>query len=234
MSVVTTQFQACRPTPWSGRYRRVMGDVSVFHLRYVDGRLWPVVIWETGEGTATCRALGCAAATELADAVARAKRYAGGDEGGSFVVNEYRQVIVPSSDGDGKRFLAGWLNGTLLFENPFVPQEPIDLGDDGHLENGDPWKLPYIGVQYNLHRSGHIYFYQEDESGAQTLYPPRQDYDLIGAIRNVRPTGAVRILVNPAGLVLTKVPFQTSQQTEGFWQPVYVGCINSNLWFEKE
>lgn len=234
MNVVTAHFRACRPTPWSGRYRRVMGDASVFHLRYAGGRLWPMILWETEEGVGTCRAVECAAAVELVDAVARAKCCGGGDGGGSFVVNEYGQVIVPSSDGSGKRFLAGRLNGKLLFENPFLSQELIDLGDDGHLENGDPWKLPYVGMRYNLHRSGNIYFYQEDENGARSLYPPRQDYNLIRAIRNVRPNGAVRILVNPAGLVLTKVRFNASQQSEDFWQPVYVGCINPSLWFEKE
>jgi len=234
MSVMTAQFSPCRPTPWNGRYRRVMGDSSVFHLRFIGGRLWPVVLWDTEEGLATCRAVVCGAADGLAEAVARTKRHAGGNGGGSFLVNEFGQVIVPSSDGGRRRFLAGRLHGRLLFENPFLSEEAIDLADDMHLENGDPWKLPYVGVQYNLSRRGSIYFYQEDADGARSIYPPRQDYELIRAIRRVRPSGPVRFIVNLAGLVLTKVPFETCQRSEDCWQPVYVGSINPQLWFEKE
>ena len=233
MNVVTTQFHASRPIPWNGRYGRVIGDSTVFHLRYSNGRLWPVLIWHTDDGIATCRAIECAAAVELVDAVVQAKRHAGGEGGGSFLINEYGKVLVPASDGGGQRFLAGRLNGTLLFENPFLPEEPIDLGDDDLLENGDPWNLPYIGIPYHLHRAGYIYFYRQDESGGRIIYPPQQDQELIRAIRNVRPYGPVRILVNPAGLVLTKVPSRIHQQSED-WQPVFVGSINPNLWFEEE
>ena len=130
MNVVTTHFHACHPMPWNGRYGRVMGDGAVFHLRHTDGRLWPVLAWETDAGVAMCPAIDCAAAVGLVDAVARVKRHAGGEGGGSFLINEYGKVLVPASDGGGQRFLAGRLNGRLLFENPFLPEEPIDLGDD--------------------------------------------------------------------------------------------------------
>lgn len=235
MKVFATQFYPCRPTPWKGRYGRVMGDRAVFHLRHTDGHLWPVLDWQTDEGVASCRAIECAATVELIDAVARVKRHVGGgDGGGSFLINEYGKVLVPASDGGGQRYLAGRIIGRLLFENPFVPEEPIDLGDDELLENGDHWKLPYIGIPYHLHRSGNIYFYQHDTDGSRSIYPPEQDHDLINAIRNVRPYGPVRILVNPAGLVLTKVPFGIRKLSEDPWQPVFVGSINPNLWFEEE
>ena len=64
---------ASRPMPWKGRYGRVMGDRAVFHLRHTDGRLWPVIDWETAAGVATCRAIDCPAIVELVAAVARAK-----------------------------------------------------------------------------------------------------------------------------------------------------------------
>jgi hypothetical protein len=234
MNVVTTQFHACQPKLWNGRYGRVMGDGAVFHLRHTDGHLWPVLIWETDAGVATCRAIDCAATVGLVDAVAQAKRQVGGEGGGSFLINEYGKVLVPASDGGGRRFLAGCLNGRLLFENPFVPEEPIDLGDDETLQNGDPWKLPYIGIPYHLHRGGRIYFYQHDERGGRSIYPPQQDFELIHAIRKLRPYGPVRIVVTPGGLVLTKVPPGIRTQSEDSWQPVFVGSINPNSWFEEE
>jgi hypothetical protein len=234
MKVVTTQFSAYRPVPWDGRYARVKGDSAVFHLRHIGGHLWPVLLWKTDEGVATCLAIECSTSVKLAEAVARAKRQAGGDGGGSFLINEYGQVLVPATEGGGRRFLVGRLNGMILFENPLAPRKPINLGDVEFMESGDPWERPYVGVPYNLHRRGNIYFYRHDESGGRVIYPPRQDYELIRAIRNVRPYGPVRILVNPAGLVLTKVPSDAHPQSEDDWQPVFVGSINPNLWFEEE
>lgn len=234
MNIATTQFQACQPMPWNGRYARVMGDGAVFHLRYTNGHLWPVLVWETDAGVATCRAIDCAAVVGLVDAVARAKRHLGGEGGGSFLINEYGKVLVPASDGGGQRFLAGRVNGRLLFENPFLREEPIDLSDDESLENGDPWKLPYIGIPCHLHRAGRIYFYQQDEAGGRSIYPSEQNFELIRAVRNLRPTGPVRIVVTPGGLVLTKMPPDNRRLSEDRWQPVFVGAINPNVWFEEE
>lgn len=234
MNVTTNAFQACHPILWTGRYGRVMGDSAVFHLRYMNGRLWPVLIWETDLGIVTCRAMDSFATGELVAAVALAKRHSGGDGGGSFLINEYGKVLVPASDGDGRRFLAGRINVPLQFENPLVPEAPIDLGDDGNLGNGDTWNWPYIGIPYHLHRNGRIYFYQYDEQGGRSIYPPRQDRELIRAIRNLRPYGPVRILVTPGGLVLTKSPSGTRALPEECWRPVFVGRVNFNLWFEEE
>src|SRR5438046_2906433 len=127
MGIATTEFQACHPTPWTGRYARVPGDGAVFHLQRIDGELWPVLIWTTDAGAGSCRAIASTAAIELTNTVARAKRSAGGEGGGAFLINEWGQVLVPASDGSGKRFLAGRVNGGLQFENPFLPEEPIDL-----------------------------------------------------------------------------------------------------------
>src|SRR5271167_4470716 len=105
----TPRFTSCRPTVWKGRYARVPGDRSVFHLQWVNGRWWPVVLWHTEEGRATCHAIDCHATRALADSVAQAKREAGGNGAGAFVINEYRQVLVPASDGRGQRYLVGRL-----------------------------------------------------------------------------------------------------------------------------
>lgn len=234
MNAIRTQFQACEPMPWNGRYGRIVGNTSVFHLRYVNGRLWPVLLWETDNGIASCGAIDCPATNELVNAVAKAKRRAGGGGGGAFVVDEYGKVLVPASDGNGQRFFVGRLSGRLAFENPFDPQEPIDLANCENLKTGDPWTFPYIGVPYHLHRSGRIYFYQQDAQGGRSVYPAQQDFELIRAIRNVRPHGPVRIVVTPGGLVLTKVPSNHESQSENRWQPVFIGAVNPSLWFEEE
>lgn len=234
MPVEISQFKACRPTSWHGRYARIPGDTSVFHLRSVNGRMWPVIEWSTEDGRGTCPAIRNPATEELADAVGRAKRHAGGDGGGSFLINEFGQVLVPASDGKGQRFLAGHLNGRLLFENPFDPDDVIDLGDCSHLQPGDPWKLPYVGIPYNLNGRSQIYFYELNSDGGSPVFPPRQDQSLIQAFRRIRRTGAVRFIVNHAGLVLTKCPNGEQWSADESWQPVFVGQINRSLWFGKE
>jgi hypothetical protein len=194
----------------------------------------PVIYWETEDGTGTCAACECDAAEQIAAAVQAAKRKAGGTGNGSFVINEYGQVLVPASDGSGQRFLAGELQGRLLFENPFDDSDPIDLGDCDCLQPGDPWKLPYVGFPFNLNRRSNIYFYNVDEEGGQSIYPHQQDRNLVHALRSLRPRGAVRFIVNPFGVVLTKVPVQDDRSPEEQWQPHYVGMLNHKLWFEKE
>jgi hypothetical protein len=228
------RFNGCRPRIWHGRYSRILGDNSVFHLRHVDGRLWPVIQWDTEDGLAKCGATKCNAAGQLVNSVERAKREAGGTGAGSFIVNEFGQVIVPASDGGGRRYLVGELDGPLLFNNPFDEDDVIDLSDCKRLARGDAWARPYVGVPYNLSGRSKIYFYQLDKDGGHSAYPPRQDTNLIAALRSIRRSGPVRFIVNPAGLVLTKRPSGQNWSPEEDWKPVFVGRIDRNVWFEKE
>ena len=57
MSIVAARFNECRPTPWNGRYARIPGDCPVFHLKPVNGDLWPVILWDTDDGRGTCKAV---------------------------------------------------------------------------------------------------------------------------------------------------------------------------------
>jgi hypothetical protein len=231
---IAASFHQCRPTPWAGRYARIPGKGTVFHLETVRRRLWPVIHWKIDEDWGICRAVECEAAEQLALAVATAKRHAGGSGGGCFAINEFGKVIVPATDHGGKRYLAGTLHRRLLFHNPFCPDEPIDLGDERHLQPGDPWKLPYVGIPHHLHRDGHIYFYNQDGTGGSKVYPQHQDMQLIRELRSLRPRGPIRFIINPAGLVLTKIPPDTRHRSEERWQPIYVGSVSLTLWFAKE
>tara|TARA_B100000315_G_C14487395_1_gene545837 strand:- start:838 stop:1221 length:384 start_codon:yes stop_codon:yes gene_type:complete len=124
------------------------------------------------------------------------------------------------------RVIVGEINGSILFDNPFDDEDNIDISDSGGLNCGDPWKLPYVGIPHNLNRDNEIYFRQSHQRGIDFKLPPEQDRELVNKLRNVRPTGPVRFIVNPYGIVLTKRPPE--------WEPVYVGHINYNCWFGKE
>jgi hypothetical protein len=67
------------------------------------------------------------------------------------------------------------------------------------------------------------------------MTPYRQDEDLIREARAIRSWGGVRLVVNPHGIVLTKVPPPNGYQgDEQAWLPVYLGRINKDFWFLKE
>src|SRR5688572_28711399 len=76
-------FSTCSPRPWTGRYSRIPGDRSVFHIQTV-GRQWsPVILWHRDEGLGTCEAVDSPAVRRLTDAITSAKRQLGGSGGGS-------------------------------------------------------------------------------------------------------------------------------------------------------
>jgi hypothetical protein len=178
-------------------------------------------------------AVDSAAVRQLTAAVIAAKRRLGGTGGGSFQINEFGQVLVPASDNSGQRLIVGELSGSILFKDPFQDDMLIDLGDVRGLRCGDPWPKPYVGCPYNLSGRSQIYFYRMHAEGGNSEYPLAQDGDLVRALRAVRRTGAVRFIVNPHGVVLTKRP-NGRWQAEEEWEPVFVGRINLNRWFKKE
>jgi hypothetical protein len=166
--------------------------------------------------------------------VEKGKRAAGGGGGGSFMINEFGQVLVPASDGGGRRYYVGQLKGRLLFENPFDEDDPIDLADCSYLQPGDPWKLPYVGFPYNFSNQSKIYYYRVTEDGGTSVFPPQQDTQLVQSFRRLRRTGAVRFIVTIGGLVLTKRPPDGEWSPEESWSTYYVGTINKNKWFTME
>lgn len=187
-------FKASTIKLWQGRYSRPLGETSTFKLKYtMENGFWPVVEWDRSDERSICPACYCNSIEELVKAVNNPKISISGKEGGAFVINEFGQVIVPSSWGDGKRLLVGEVDGVLLFENP-SDGSIIDLSDDTGLQIGDLWEKPYVGVKYNLRGDSNICYY--DNKLSSTEYPPEQDRELIKKLRKVRRYGAVRFIVN--------------------------------------
>jgi len=227
-------FTACCVRIWDGRYARIPGDQSVFHIQTSGARWCPVIVWHREDGVGTCAAIDAPAVRKLSEAVIAAKRRLGGTGGGSFLINEFGQVLVPASDGSGRRMLVGEVSGPLIFNNPFQDRAVLDLSDASGLQCGAPWPKPYVGFPYNLSNRSLIYFYRMDDEGGCSEYPHSQDTDLVRALRTVRRSGAVRFLVNPAGIVLTKRPPDGVWSAEEQWEPVFVGRIKPSCWFGKE
>lgn len=193
-----------------------------------------MVYWCREDGDGKCWAADGEAIRKLTRAVLAGKRFLGGGDGGSFQINEFGQVLVPSPKGDGRCALVGEITGRMLLCNPFEDEGSIDLADASGLECGDPWPKPYVGIPHNLSGRSQIYFYRMYEGGGRSEYPTCQDRELIEALRSIRRSGAIRFIVNPYGLVIMKTPPQGRWMPEEKWEPVFVGRINHRRWFKKE
>lgn len=224
------QFSPNEPRLWTGRYARIPGDTTVLHVRLFDGQWWPFVDWVRDDETGHCPMLDGNGAAELVEAVHAGKRFLGGTFGGAFQINEYGQVLVPSSAGGEHVALVGECRGPLLFENVFE-QGTFDLTDARALQCGDAWQSPYLGIRHNLSAASEIYFWNEGNAGAWKMVPPRQDLSLIHALRSLRPYGAVRFVVGFGGLVLTKVPVGDWRSAR--WEPRFVTHVDYQQWYPK-
>jgi hypothetical protein len=219
------RFEPVDPRPWLGRYKRPKGEESAYHVG-VDNRI--EVRWKDGDDDLTSPVEATPGAQQLAKAVNAVKRKQCGLAGGSFVINEFGQVLCPIQK-TFDRFLVGHAAGLLRFEDASEDGVYRSIGEDSDLVCGDEWNLPYIGMQYQLAAGGWIYFWRDGKEQGGSDKPPRQDEALIERLRGIRPHGAVRFIVNHHGIVLTKKPIDNST-----WKAIYVGRINLDLWFQRE
>lgn len=220
------QFTPATVRSWGGRYSRIPGDAAAFHVRHIEGAWWPVAILVRGTETGTCPMLDDGDVPALVAAVNAGKAALGATPGGAFLIDEYGCVLVPASTRSGTVVVVGECSGPLRFLDPFASDEVFDLYDTRNLACGAPWHRPYIGIRHNLSAGGAIYFWDGGPDGARALRPSAQDRALVAALRRIRPSGAVRFIVGPGGVVLTKIP--------PAWEPRYVGRIDPAKWFPKE
>jgi hypothetical protein len=224
-------FTPTEPRIWHGKYARIPGEGTAFHVRFLDHGWRPCVMWVIRDETALCPMVTSKAAIDLGHAVNAGKKLLGSPAGGAFLINEFQQVLVPSSCCDRQIAVVGEWEGSLEFRDAFHGGT-FDLTTDAPLVSGASWELPYLGIPYHLSSRSEIYFWNQDvRSGAKTL-PLLQDNELIAALRILRPSGAVRFVVSSGGLVLTKVP--VGRWPSQRWEARYVGRLNYKRWYSKE
>lgn len=214
---------------WKGYYGRISGNkTSGFFIRYINNKWWPVTILNTNSyEQIECLAEECKAANDLAKAVNAAKHKMTQTRGGSFIINEFGQIIVPNSRGNGERMYVGILEGDLRFKDASTGKY-FSFNDDSGLKTGDLWKKPYIGTMYHLSKYKEIYAWIDNSDGQMREKPSIQDEKLIKKLLAIRGSGGVRFIVNHHGIVLTKKEFAFKD-----WRPVYVGRVDYDRWFKK-
>lgn len=209
---------------WQGRYRRISGKYSVFHVS-ADNDLY--LVWRRGYEEWRCRAVPIFEITILVLMINRMKWAVSRSKGGAFIINEYGQVICPAGHDESQLFYVGEISGPLVFRQP--DGSSFTLDNDRGLRVGDTWTWPDVGMAYNLSRDNRVYFPLRQGNEIRFIRPARTDWELVRAIRQVRPWGPVRFRVNPYGIVLVKV-----ETPDKGWVSKYVGRINYNKWFPKE
>ena len=94
---------------------------------------------------------------ELVKMINKIKEKVSGSPGGAFYVNEYRQIVVPASDGVNERqmYLAGEYPAPLefKFEGKTISTRPA-APDGTALRPGDKWKGPRVGIGYTQAAGG--------------------------------------------------------------------------------
>lgn len=168
---------------------------------------------------------------ELVKMVNDAKNAAGATQGGgSFLINEYREVIVPTLDG--QILLAGQYTRDLEFraEDGSIVSPIAPVG----IRPGMRWPGPHVGIKYTLAAGASDIRYERrapDGTAARVClsdyHDPSEIADLLSLLRAVRPQGG-SIFVNEAREIF--VP----PQREDEFDRVYVGALGSHPWFPRE
>lgn len=219
---------------WTGFYRIPPNNESYYHA-YANGTGY--VRWsdaDDNDKNYQCPFKMDDATSKLLSAINACKRKfsfkrAGG---GKFVINEYGLVIVPIANG-GKKYilpkLIGRWKGSIQFEDPDDDDKLLSLDPDGY-DTGDDWNLPYLGIKYNLSKTGNIYFYFQNDGGGKPIYLPASAdaTNLISDLRKIRPQwGPMTFVVNNSGAVIAKAD-------DGDWTPKFVCKLDTDNWFSIE
>ncbi len=239
-----TNFYPRKIEKWNGRYGRIEGQDYAFHIKWNNElkKWWICTIKNTQDNRVSCWADYSEQLNKLVEAVNKGKQFFVQDHkyGGSFMINEFGQVIVPASDGSRKRAIVGEVRGKILFRD-VLTNELIDLSESSNIKLGDRWNKPYIGMTYHLSKSNRIYFWHNMQDGGRSEYLTKSYDELINKIRALKKYGSARFLVNPYGIVLTKISKYSSHEGELMdnvifeeWIPVFVCKINYKYWFAKE
>jgi hypothetical protein len=167
--------------------------------------------------------------TELVHLVNAAKRHGGGSQdGGGFIINEYRHVLVPTQSGDVLH--AGTYTRDLEFEFEGRLISPVAPPD---IRPGDEWPGPHVGVRYTLAADATDIRYDiETTRGTRRsvkLTAYHSEASLAGLLlmfRAVKPRGGA-VYVNEARETFAPV------DDGGGYKRRYIGHLGDKPWFPE-
>ena len=161
---------------------------------------------------------------ELVEMVNSAKQADGAAPGGAFYINEYFDVLVPTTSGcvyvgSYEKVLEFDLDGKIVSPNRAPGVEP-----------GDVWPGPHVGIRYTLAAGGSDIYY-ESKSGKITRREDLSDHvgeaaaaRLARRLATVKGQQGGRIYLNECGEFF-------SPPSAGSDEYIYIGALDEDLWF---
>ncbi len=139
--------------PYTWNLPRNVSRDAKYAVRRNKGRMEVGLLFRTDYGEEWT--MSTAAHPELVQMVNAVKMEISGNPGGSFYINEYRQVIVPAADGSDSYYYAGEYHQDLefLFEGKTVSSRAV-ASDGRPLKPGDTWEGVHPGIPYVLKAGG--------------------------------------------------------------------------------
>jgi len=206
------------------------GNVSKdakYSVRREEGQYVVGIVYHTGDGEKWYPTTD--AHDELVNMVNEVKEGVNGVPGGSFYINEYRQVIVPAGNPVAY-YLAGEYTEDLIFdfEGYKISGMPCDL-DGNSLDPKDKWQGPHAGIPYILRAGARDICYKKQIRPRVTRdfilsdYVGEQEAQKVAAkIRNVLGFNGGRFYINEFRQLFTGMPY------------IYIGELERDEpWFPK-
>lgn len=162
----------------------------------------------------------------LVDMVNEVKQEANGAPGGAFYINEFLDVLVPTTKGEC--YFAGTYQRLLEFD--LGGGETIGPRAPEGLEPGAPWAGPHVGIRYKLKAGGRDISYSRVDGSREREFRLSDEHgaDAAAALAKrlavQKGNAGGRMYLNEAGEFLSPPP----GPDQDF---VYLGALDEDLWF---
>lgn len=163
---------------------------------------------------------------DLVDMVNDVKLEMNGAAGGAFYINEFYDVLVPTTKGEC--YFAGTYQRLLEFDlgegQTIGPRAPAGL------EPGAPWAGPHVGIRYRLKAGGRDISYTRVSGNREREYRLSDEHGadeaaaLAKRLSVHKGDAGGRIYLNEAGEFFSPPP----GPDQDF---VYLGSLDEDLWF---
>ena len=236
INVTNPEFRALsRPARWDGYFGRAPDHPYAFHIRPHNLRkFWPHADWIMPAAHLEIPFVQApnqpydVAPRDLSVAVNDAlKRNAPGRFDGTFLINEFGNVLVPSRDSSQILHVGDW-HGPIWLEDAYSPAaDPIELYGVEGLVIGDAWKRPYVGSSYTTAVVGSRVVVSAREGKGALGIRGYFEGEVLPLLRRVHWDSKMHFLVTHGGLVLTRVVLSSRGKPE---PPVFCGTLDLERW----
>ena len=230
---------------YRGVWPKNVSKLAKYTVKFDNGNWKVAVLYDLGDGMQYLAVEG--GDHDLAAKVNEVKQALTGQPGGAFYINEFKHVLVPTTNGvTAHYFYAGRFDGDLRFQFEGKPLSTRPLDANGnHLNPGDRWIGPLPGIPYVLAAGGtDVYFESpaltDDDPPAirenvvrkvklsSVLGSKPQAASAAATIGKLRGYSGGRFYVNEHGAIFTPIDKGDGNGLSYF----YCGQVDMDKWFK--